>query len=96
MVCLFYFNFLYSHLSGFRLLYFKFCLYSFDLFSPEGLELFRVQGGTDVVQEELAQVGTHLEVQVRDGEDGHDGEDDVDGDNDIELVQVGLHLQTHH
>ena len=48
------------------------------------------------MQEELAQVGTHLEVQVRDGEDGHDGEDDVDGDNDIELVQVGLHLQTHH
>ena len=94
MVCVFYFNFLYSHLSGlrwsFRLLYFKFCLYSFHLFSPEGLELFRVQGGTDVVQEELAQVGTHLEVQVRDGEDSRDG------DNDIELVQVGLHLQTHH
>ena len=39
-------------------------MYSFHLFSPEGLELFRVQGGTDVVQEELAQVGTHLEVQV--------------------------------
>ena len=97
MVCLFYFNFLYSHLSGFRLLYFKFCLYSFSfyLFSPEGLELFRVQGGTDVVQEELAQVGTHLEVQVRDGDEG-DGEDDGDGDNDIELMQVGQHLQTHH
>ena len=32
------------------------------------------------------------------GEDGDesDGEDDVDGDNDIELLQVGLHLQTHH
>ena len=59
-------------------------VFFFYLFSPEGLELFRVQGGTDVVQEELAQVGTHLEVQVR------------DGDNDIELVQVGLHLQTHH
>ena len=42
------------------------------------------------MQEELAQVGTHLEVQVRDGEDGCDGEDD------IELVQVGLQLQTHH
>ena len=42
------------------------------------------------MQEELAQVGTHLEVQVR------DGEDDGDGDNDIELAQVGLHLQTHH
>ena len=91
--------FLYSHLSGFRwsfrLLYFKFCLYFFYLFSPEGLELFRVQGGTDVVQEELAQVGTHLEVQVRDGDEG-DGEDDGDGDNDIELMQVGQHLQTHH
>ena len=42
-------------------------MYSFYLFSPEGLELFRVQGGTDVVQEELAQVRTHLEVQARDG-----------------------------
>ena len=52
------------------------------------------------MQEELAQVGTHLEVQLRDGEDGRDGEDDGeddgDGDYDIELVQVGLHLQTHH
>ena len=48
------------------------------------------------MQEELAQVRTHLEVQARDGEDGRDGEDDGDGDNDIELMQVGLHLQTHH
>ena len=53
------------------------------------------------MQEELAQVGTHLEVQVRDcdegdGEDDGEGEDDGDGDNAIELVQVGLHLQTHH
>ena len=48
------------------------------------------------MQEELAQVGTHLEVQVSGGEEGRDGEDDGDGEDDIELVQVGLHLQTHH